>query len=133
MASWFIRPETVTLPISDGITITVRKRLTAGELRARIVRSSVVDPATGLDRVNWMQINLSKVSAYLLDWTVPDDSGSVVPIRGISVQELETILDLLEPERFAAIHNAIDAHETAMQAQRAEEKKTAGENTLVAT
>jgi hypothetical protein len=94
-------------------------------MRARIVRSTIMN-GDGVPHTNGLQFALCRVSAFLLDWTVPDESGAIVPIRDLPAADLEAVLDNLEPDAFADIHNAIEAHEAAMANERAEQKKTAG-------
>jgi hypothetical protein len=107
MASWFVRPDIATLPLSEGHTLTVRRRLNAGERRAAMKR--IADP---------MDASLALVTAYLLDWSLTD-----VAIRETSVAELTAALDNLDPERFAEIVQVISAHVDAMAAAREQEKK----------
>lgn len=107
MSSWFARPETVTLPLSDGQFLVVRKRLSAGERRA--ARKRMADPVDG---------SFVLATAYLLDWSLAE-----YPIRGVSVDDLMTALDNLDADRFLEIAAAINAHVDAMHAEREEEKK----------
>jgi len=123
MSSWFVRPETTTLHV-DGQTLVVRKYLSMGEHRARLARLYDTT-AGGLLRVNPRQVGLATVTAYLLDWSITDDDGAPIPIRGLSLDDLQRVLDDLFPDRFAAIQDVIDAHEIAMLQARADLKKTA--------
>jgi len=117
----FVRPDTTVLTLSDGDTLTIRTRLNAGEQRALWARS--MEPAPdGRWRVNLAQTGLALVTAYLLDWSLRDDTG-VVPIRGLAVGELETVLNNLEIESFTEILHAVERHKAAMDEARAEEKK----------
>ena len=79
----------------------------------------------GLDglRVNPLQTGLALITAYLLDWSLVDDDGVRVPIAGLSVADLESTLNGLDPESFAEIKRAIDDHEEAMRVEREQEKK----------
>jgi hypothetical protein len=122
MASWFVRPETKTLALSDGQTLVVRKRLSSGEQRSAYAKMFV----TGVDgklHVNPLQTGTAIITAFLLDWSLRDDNGEHVNIRGIATDELTALLDKLDPEHFAEIKEAIEAHEIAMNAERAQEKK----------
>ena len=121
--SRFVRPDLVTLAISGGDTLTVRKRLNAGEQREAYARMYV----TGIDgsmRVNPLQSGIAMMVAYLVDWSLTDDEGAIVPIRGLSVAELEATLHNLDPESFTEIKQAIEAHEERMREEREREKKT---------
>ena len=119
--SRFVRPDTTVLHISDGDTLTIKTRLNAGEQReayARMYRAGI----DGL-RVNPLQTGLALITAYLVDWSLRDDDGVTVPIRGLSVGDLEDVLNGLDPESFTEIKVAIETHEEAARAAREEEKK----------
>lgn len=115
-ASWFVRPETERLPLSDGQWILVKRRLSTGDYRAHLKRSSRLD-ARGVRQIDRLDYTFSLVIAYLIDWSLD------VEIRGVSEQDLTAALDTLDPTRFEEIKTAIDTHEAAMTAER-EEKKT---------
>jgi hypothetical protein len=121
----FVRPEVSTLTLEDGVTLTVRKRLNAGQQREVFTRMYTA----GIDgklRVNPLLTGIGIITAYLLDWNVVDADGQPVPIRGASVEELEDIVNSLEPPSFTAIKDAIEAHEAKMVAERAAEKNIHG-------
>jgi hypothetical protein len=125
---YFVRPETTILTLADGATLTVRRRLSAGEARARLQRWTIADPNTGDLRPDYARLGLATISAYLLDWTLTDDAGRLVDIRGAAVGDLETIIDNLEGDAFVMVREAIEKHEAAMIAERLEQKKTVGPN-----
>jgi hypothetical protein len=131
--SKFVRPETASLVLEGGDTLIVRRRLTAGEARARVEAWTERDPTTGELRQVTTRYGLATIGAFLLEWTLTDDAGRLVDLRGLSRGELEAILDGLEPEAFLEIRQAIDAHEAAMQAEREAQKKTAGPSASSAT
>lgn len=118
--SRFVRPETVTLPLSGGDTITVRKRLTNGERRAMFARmyKAGVTPL----QVDTLQTGLAVVVSYLLDWTLTDDGGARVRIDGLTPDELAFIVDGLDWDSFVEIKDAIEAHVGAMDADAVEKK-----------
>lgn len=120
--SRFVRPELVTLPLSDGDSITVKKRLTAGEQRDAYARLYLAG-ADGVLRTNPLQSGLAMMTAYLVDWTLADESGARVPIRGLTVKELEDVLNALDPADFVEIKDAIQAHELAQRDEREAQKK----------
>lgn len=122
MESWFVRPEITTLHVG-GQTVKIRTRLSNGDRRARLSRLYRAQPSGAL-RVDPMQVGMATVTAYLLDWSLVDPDGQPVPIRGISVDDLTTILDDLDPDRFAAILDAIEQHELALLKERDDLKKT---------
>jgi len=116
--SRFARPDTRTLTLANGDTLTVKRRLASVEgrrLRAMQAVPTLAEP--GL------------VMAYLVDWSLPE-----YPIAGKAHDDLGAALDALTDDDFDEIHAAINTHATAMAAERAEEKKLpAGESASVAT
>jgi len=125
-SSWFVRPETIRLPLSDGQSIVVKKRLSAGEFRAHLRRGSRLD-ADGVRQVDILEHSLSLVIAYLVDWSLDVD------IRGVAEANLVAALDTLEPARFVELKQAIAAHEASMTAEREAEKNgTGGEKNTAA-
>jgi len=124
--SHFVRPETRVLPLvlDDGSheTITVRRRLNAGEQRAMFHRMYIAG-VDGKLRVNPLGTAMATVTAFLLDWTLCDDDGARVEIAGLSPDELTSHLDALDPETFVAIRDAIDAHAEGEERARRDEKK----------
>jgi hypothetical protein len=108
--SSFVQPETRTLTLASGATLTVKRHLTAFERRReRAMRAHPTLAEPGL------------VMAYLLDWSLPEMS-----IAGKSYEDLGTALDALHDDVFDDIYAAIKAHETAMVAERAAEKNGQG-------
>lgn len=120
----FVRPDIRTLTISDGDTLVVRARLTAGERRARMSRMWLAG-VDGKLTVNPMQVGLATITAYLLDWSLKDASGRTVMIRELAIADLERTIDQLDGDTYDEILAAIQAHEEAMDAERAAQKKTA--------
>jgi hypothetical protein len=115
-----VRPESITLPLSTGETLIVRKRLTAGERRAMLQAMRGPD-GHGDGLLSGQAI----VLAYLLDWTVKDEATNTpLVIRGKSRDEIRATLDVLEPMDAKEIERIIDQHDDAMIAAAAEEKKT---------
>jgi hypothetical protein len=117
-----------------GDWIEVRRQLTAGEQRKAFARMAL-PAADGSLGVNTLEAGISLVTAYLLDWSLKDDDGKVVTIRGVSQQELTSTLDALDAESFLEISSAIQHHETATAAELQEKKdspttKTKSEATL---
>lgn len=120
--SRFVRPDTVTLPLSNGDTITVKKRLNAGEQRARFARMYQAGANGGLT-VDPMQVGMPIITAYLVDWTFTDDAGRKVPIAGVSADDLTSVIDSLDVDSFREIRMAIEAHEAAQVAESEDAKK----------
>lgn len=128
MGSRFVRPETAVLKISNGDTLTVKKRLSSGELRAYVSRM-YLPTVDGTLKVSPLSSGVALVVAYLLDWSLTDDDGQPVVIRDASVDALTAALDNLEPESFTEIREAIETHEAAMAAERTAEKNGRGGGT----
>lgn len=120
----FVRPETAVLTISQGDTLTVKRRLNAGEQRAMFAQMYTAG-VDGAMRANPMQSGVALVLAYLLDWSLVDESGKTVPIRDQPYATVKAALDALDPLSFAEVRQAIEQHDAAMDAERAEEKKMA--------
>jgi hypothetical protein len=121
--SRFVRPQTTVLTLSHGDTITIKTRLSWGEQQEAFQRLYL----TGTDgklRVNPLQSGRAMITAYLVDWNLVDDDGAPVPIRGLSVADLESVLDSLDPDSGAEIKAAIEAHERRLAAAREAEKKS---------
>lgn len=132
----FVRPEILTVPISQGDTLVVKKRLNAGERRAMFAAMSdaTASAASGALRLNHLQVGMATILAYLLDWSLRDDDGRPVVIRDQPRQVVEAALDALDPESFGEILKAIEDHEKAMTLEREAEKNARdGETGLPAT
>jgi hypothetical protein len=128
----FVRPETCILTLANGEQLTVKKRLSSGEQRAAFARMYLA-ATDGTLHVNPLEMGLAVVTAYLVDWSFTDD-GTPVRIRGLSVDELTSVLDSLSPEDFADVRTAIEAHAAAMTQEREEKKRmTAGTRADAAT
>jgi hypothetical protein len=125
MHSRFVRPEVVTIPISHGDTITIRKRLTNGERRAMFSR--MYHAGVAPLRVDTLQTGLALVTAYLLDWSFLDDGGQKVAIAGLSVDDLAAVVDNLGPDDFTEIKEAIEGHIAAEEIEAEKKRTTDGE------
>jgi hypothetical protein len=111
----FVNPDVVRLPLTEGQWIEVKKRLNAGESRkmfARVVKDMEAGSKPKLDPE---QVGLTKLIAYLVNWSFADDSGK--PVK-YSIEAL----DSLDPDVYAEMVKAVDAHEDAQEAEREKEK-----------
>ena len=106
------KPETVTLQISQGDWLLVKKHLTAGEQRA-IFKRMMRDGLTG-DQIDSVRVGWSKMIGYLLDWSFEDADGKPIVIRDKSDDEIGQALDTLTVDAFRDTLTAIEAHEEAM-------------------
>ena len=119
----FATSDTRTLTLADGETLTVKARLTHGEVQAMFARmydlrdgQAVVAPHSG-DAI---------IVAYLVDWSAKDEQGQPVSLRGLSPSEVQDRLDALEHDGVLEIRDAIKQHEQAMRDEVAALKKTIG-------
>ena len=119
MSKRYRNPETVKLDISQGDWLLVKKHLTAGESRRMF--ASMLDPNGGVAPVH---VGMSKLVAYLLDWSIDDANGKRVVIADRSDSEKVALLDNLPAEDFKEILRAVEAHEKAVDAERAQEKNS---------
>jgi len=122
----FATADTRTLTLSDGETLTVKARLTHGEVQAMFARmyarqdgQTVVLPSSG-DAL---------IVAYLVDWSAKDEQGRPVPLRGLSPSEVQDRLDALEHEAVLEMRDAIKEHEEHMREEVQAQKKTGGGTT----
>lgn len=118
----FVRPDTIRLPLADGDWIEVKRRLSSGETRDLYARLYKPGPEGKLT-TDPFQSGLAQVVAYLIDWSAVDEAGRPIVIRGLSVPDLERVLNMLDVESFADIREAIERHEAAMVEARTQEKK----------
>jgi len=111
------RPDTVKIDISRGDWILVKKHLTAGETRA--IFAQMLGPDQQINRLN---VGVSKVAGYLLDWSFTDADDQPIRIKDQSDDVLRSILNNLDADTFLELTAAIDAHEAAMAQEREREK-----------
>jgi hypothetical protein len=128
MGSWFVRPRSRRLALSDDQWILVKDRLTSGEQRAHLKRCSTIGD-DGVRRYDSLDEALSLIVAYLLDWSLAEQA----PIAGVPEAALIQVLNTLEPGRFIELKGVVEAHDAAMTAERVAEKNgTAGETASAA-
>lgn len=118
-----VQPEVTVLKISDGDTITVRRRLNEGEHRTMLGRQ-YHENADGKLKTNLFQIGIAEILAYLVDWSLVDEDGKVIEIRDKPIDVVASTLDSLSPEDVREIREAVNAHVEAMDKERSASKKT---------
>ena len=132
MASRIRPPETVVIPISQGDTITVKRFLNAAEFR-QVIRAATrpmkIGANTNTDHDLSLDIDptasaLATILAYLLDWTFTDFNGHPILIREQPADVVTAALDAIDADSYMEVQRAIQAHDTAMRAWIAAEKKT---------
>lgn len=122
--SRFVQPVERVLALSDGDTLTVRRRLSAGEQMDMLERLYVsANGHNGKVQLNPVQTGIALVTAYLLDWSLCDGAGDPVIIRGEPIAVLEAAVRQLDPDDFQEVKAAIEAHDTEMTAERERQKK----------
>jgi len=124
-----VRRETRTLPLDEGHTVTVRRRLNYGEQSEMFARM-YAPGADGRLHVDVLKSDTALIHAYVLGWTLTDLDGAPLPCPAdLDPDGFEAVLRELDPEDVGAIKRAIDAHATAEAEARAAEKKSrAGSN-----
>lgn len=119
--SRFVRPDVKVLNISQGDTLTVKRKLNTGDQREAFARMAV----PGLDgamKIDSSKVGIELVVAYLVDWSLTDDDGRLVEVRGKSPEEILAAVNDLDPDDFAEIRDAISAHDDAVRTRREQEK-----------
>jgi hypothetical protein len=119
----FATSDTRTLTLSDGETLTVKARLTHGEVQQMFARmyetregQPVASPTSG-DAL---------IVAYLVEWSAKDERGQPVSLRGLSASDVQDRLNAMEHDSVIEIRNAIREHEQAMRDEVNALKKTDG-------
>ena len=100
MSCRIVIPDVATLPLSEGDTLTVKERLTSGEER-RMIRRGVTYTSDGERHFDPVEAGVSKILAYLVDWTFRGRDGRVIPIADAAPAVVEAALDLLDSDATA--------------------------------
>lgn len=116
MPSRIQRPETLTIPISNGDSITVRKRLNVGEERERL---RLFTDQNGVPIP--FEHGIATVVCYLLDWTLTEN-GQKLEIADKPKADIKAIIDALDLETFKEIREAVEAHVDSMDKEREQAK-----------
>lgn len=133
----FPAPESKTITLFGDVFIVVKKRITVGEERRARKRMYIPNYTTGQLLVDPTMSGLTTVIAYLLDWNITR-GGERVQIRDLAlaaekddakVEELQKILEQLDPATYDAIEIAVKKHEAEQDQERAEAKKSQGGGT----
>lgn len=117
MSSWFVDPEETRIALSDGQWLQVKKYLTAGETR-RTFRRMMRLGADGRDQIDPLQVGLSKIISYVIEWSLTDREGAHLSLRGLPEDQVASYLEQLHPDRFAEILAAVERHEAAVEAEK---------------
>jgi hypothetical protein len=119
--SRFVRPASRVLPLTGNDTIVVKDNLNAGEYR-RMLASMARDD--GSAKTDPLKYPVALITAYLLDWSLVDDDGRPFVIRDQPADVVAAAVDAIDHESQVEIRIAIETHIAAMDARRAEEKKS---------
>lgn len=122
----FVKPESVRLPLADGKFIDVKKRLNHGETEDMHARWAPVAVAGEALQLNRREVRDAMVLAYLLGWSLTNDGKPVAYSPDMPEAQRSATIGNLSPERFNNIFKVIEAHEEAMDVERAALKKTNG-------
>lgn len=113
-ASWFVQPDLVRLPLSDGQFLDVKRELTFGEYR-RIQTDMMAGPMVQGEpiKVDPKKVGITRLLAYVVGWSLVDADGRPVPISEGAIEQLQI-------DRAREITDAITAHEDAQDRARLE-------------
>ncbi len=118
--SWFVQPKSERLDLPGNQWIDVKQRLTYGEKKradASLVKELRQD---GRVTPDLEMVEMAQVMAYLIEWSLRTETGE--PVRIDTEAKKRAALSNLDPEQFAVIRDAIDAHIARMDAARVAEK-----------
>jgi len=120
-------PQTVTLLLSNGRTVTVWAELNHRQHKAMYQRM-FREIEGGELRRDMEKFVDAKIVAYVEDWTLTDPQQQPLEIRRkgerISAEELQDVLDNLKQSVLMEMKAAIDAHHDRIEAAAEAQKKT---------
>ena len=119
--SRFVTPETVRLPISCGDFVDVKKRLTHGEQED--FNAAVGHYVDGAFQINRRMVRDARVLTYLVGWSLQNQGVPVPMSPDLTEQQRLQTIGSLEAATFDEIHDAIFAHEVAIEAASKEAEK----------
>lgn len=119
----FATSDTRTLTLSDGETLTVKARLTHGEVQQMFSRMYAMQDG---QTVVVPHSTDALIVAYLVEWSAKDEQGRHVSLRGLPPADVQDRLNALEHDAVLEIRDAIKQHEQAMRDEVGALKKTAG-------
>jgi len=131
-------PQTVTLPLSNGRTVTVWAELNHRQHKAMYQRMFREIDGGGLRRDMDRFVD-AKIVAYVEDWTLTDPQEQPLEIRRkgerIPADELQDVLDNLRQPVLMEIKAVVDAHheriETAGEAQKKTDSFASASSTML--
>jgi len=123
MGNRYRKPESLRIVLEGGDWLEVKKHLTAGE--SRHAQAKVLKPTSPGETpiFDLEHLGIAQAVAYLLDWNITDESDRPVRIADQPYDVVAAALKNQSPESLREILAAIEAHDTAMVAERNHEKK----------
>lgn len=128
-----VKPESVTLPLSAGDYLVVKKRLNAGERQELMFLAAGTAIAGEKLELDPTKLLFAKPAIYLLDWSYTDLTGAPIEIAGKAAPAIMQTMRSFAMETITEITAAIDAHETAEDAAVTAKNSEGGETSSVAT
>jgi hypothetical protein len=116
----FVTPQLVTLDLTDGDWLRVKRELNTGEKRAlqgagfRDVKGVVGSDDIKNDailQVNWGEAEIARVCMWVKEWSFRDAQNAPVPVTRETVSALHS-------DSFDEIVKALDKHVEAIEAER---------------
>lgn len=136
MGSRYRKQEEMRLELTGGDWLLVRKHLTAGEERdaqAKVIKAGSFKTGERPE-LDLEHLGIAQAVSYLIDWSITDADDKPIRIRDQAYAFVAAALKNQTPESLREILDAIQAHDSAMTAERAQEKKVrAGENGFAPT
>lgn len=128
-----VKPESVTIPLSNGDYLVVKKRLNAGERQEMMFLSAKTAIAGEKLEVDPTKIVFTKPAIYLLDWSYTDLQGEPIEIAGKPVTEIMQVMRSFSTETMKEIETAVDAHVKEQDAAVTAKNSKDGETPSAAT
>jgi hypothetical protein len=125
MGSRYRKQEEMRLDLSEGDWLLVRKHLTAGEERdaqARVIKAGSFKQGEKPE-LDLEHLGIAQAVSYLIDWSITDADDKPIRIRDQSYAFVAAALRNQTPESLREILDAIQAHDSAMTAERELQKK----------
>lgn len=123
---YFVQPDEVRLPLSDGGWVEVRRELNTGQQRAMFAemrRQFAPGEEPVLDGV---LVGPARAAAYILRWSFVDTVGKITPFS-------RDAFDSLNTRKSKEILQALNAHEERLDAEQEEKKLSPQSPSFAAT
>jgi len=116
-------PRELTLPLTNGRSLTVWAELNHGQYIAMLSRMYTESKGGELKR-DVLKTTDATVIAYLIDWTLTDPQGARIPVRGLPPDDVQDALNNLRQATALEVKRAIEAHHATVEAAGEALKKT---------